>query len=394
MIAIVLIGVMLDRTAITFRTLTVAALGVLLLAPEAVVHPSFQMSFAATLALIAGYQYGLPKSVFWRADADTSLGARVALWGGREIVGLIFASLLAGAATTPYAAYHFHRLAPYGVLANLLAMPVVSALVMPMGILGGVVMPFGFDAICWKLMGYGIDWMIWVVLWVTSLPGSVGRIQAFGTGPLLLCTAGLLLLCLLRSPLRWSGTGLVVAASLWAVMTPRPDVLVSADGQVAAMRGPSGQLSMLHSGRDTFATKEWLAADADARTVKDASLHDGVNCDAVGCIGRLPDGRLASMALSVEAFAEDCTRAAVVVSPRVAPGGCAAVLVDRRAWLDHGAMTLRWTGDRFEVSAARPSGYERPWARPPRTASESSVTPVRPAARDATPRTEDLEEGD
>ena len=132
MIAIVLIGVMVDRPALTFRTLTVAALCVMVLSPAAVVHPSFQMSFAATLALIAAYQHGLP----WRADADTSLGARVALWGGREIAGLILASLVAGLATTPYAAFHFHRVAPYGVLANLLAMPVVSALVMPMGILG------------------------------------------------------------------------------------------------------------------------------------------------------------------------------------------------------------------------------------------------------------------
>ena len=178
MIAIVLVGVMVDRPAITFRTLTVAAIGVLLLAPELVVHPSFQMSFAATLALIAAYQYGLP----WRADADSSLGARVALWGGREIAGLILASLVAGLATTPYAAFHFHRLAPYGVIANLLAMPVVSAWVMPMGIIGVLAMPFGFDALFWKLMGDGLDWMIFVALWVTSLPGAVGRIQAFGTG--------------------------------------------------------------------------------------------------------------------------------------------------------------------------------------------------------------------
>lgn len=193
----------------------------LLLAPESVVHPSFQMSFAATLALIAAYQYGLP----WRANADSSLGARVALWGGREIAGLILASLVAGLATTPYAAYHFHRLAPYGVIANLLAMPVVSAWVMPMGILGVLAMPFGFDAIFWRLMGDGLDWMIAVALWVTSLPGAVGRIQAFGSGPLLLGTAGLLLLCLLRTPLRWSGAVLALAASLWAVTTPRPDVL-------------------------------------------------------------------------------------------------------------------------------------------------------------------------
>ncbi len=132
MIAIVLIGVMLDRPTLTFRTLAVAAIGVLIFAPQAVIHPSFQMSFAATLALVAAYQYGLP----WRSNKDSSLGMRVALWGVREIFGLLLASLVAGFATTPYAAYHFHRLAPYGALANLLAMPVVSALVMPMGILG------------------------------------------------------------------------------------------------------------------------------------------------------------------------------------------------------------------------------------------------------------------
>ena len=179
MIAIVLIGVLVDRPALTFRTLTVAALAVLLLAPEAVANPSFQMSFAATLALIAGYQHGLP---WLRADRDTPLGARIALWGGREIAGLIYASLLAGAATTPFIAYHFHQFTPYGLLANLLAMPVVSAVVMPAGILGVLAMPFGFDDICWRLMGEGIDWMIGVVLWVRNLPGSNILIPAFGTG--------------------------------------------------------------------------------------------------------------------------------------------------------------------------------------------------------------------
>ncbi len=167
MVAVVLIGVMCDRPALTLRTLTIAALIVLALAPEAVVHPGFQMSFAATLALVAAYAHGLP----WGADADSSLSARMALWGGRQIVGLILASLVAGLATTLYAAFHFHRLAPYGVLANLLAMPVVSLGVMPAGILGGVLMPFGFDAPFWRLMGLGIDWMIFIAEWVASLPG-------------------------------------------------------------------------------------------------------------------------------------------------------------------------------------------------------------------------------
>ena len=134
MTAIVLIGVMVDRAALTLaHTRARGARRACCSRREAVVHPSFQMSFAATLALIAAYERGLPWTI---AGADTSLGARVALWGGREIVALILASLVAGLATTPYAAYHFHRLAPYGVLANLLAMPIVSVWVMPAGLLG------------------------------------------------------------------------------------------------------------------------------------------------------------------------------------------------------------------------------------------------------------------
>ena len=155
------------------------------------------------------------------------LGARLALWGAREIVSLFLSSLVAGSATTLYAAYHFHRLAPYGALANLLAGTVVSVWVMPMGIAGALLVPLGFDAIFWQLMGYGLDWMIAVALWVTSLPGAVGRITAFGVGPLLLGTAGLVVLCLLKSPLRYGGAAFLAAGIFWAAATPQPDVLVA-----------------------------------------------------------------------------------------------------------------------------------------------------------------------
>jgi competence protein ComEC len=397
MIAIVLIGVTIDRSAITFRTLTVAAFGVLILAPQSVVHPSFQMSFAATLALVAAYQYGMPGGKMWGTDRDSALRTRIVFWGGREVAALLLASLVAGLATTPYAAYHFHRVAPYGVLANLLAMPVVSAVVMPMGILGVLAMPFGFDSIFWHLMGKGIDWMIAVVLWVTSLPGSVWYMPAFGTGPLLVATLGLLLVCLLRTPLRWSGALLTIGATVWALTLPRPDILVGADGQLAAVRGADGKLVILHSARDAFAIKEWLAADGDGRAAKDPHLGQGAQCDVVGCTAKLPDGHLVAYTLSAEAFEEDCARAAVVISARQASLACQAPLIDRRVWRAQGATALYWNGKRFDMQVVHPRGTDRPWARAtnePRAAGIAISPARRPSAPDATPKVGDLEEGD
>lgn len=129
------------------------------------------MSFAATLGLVALVQVGMPRLF---ATPDSSAAAKVALWGGREMMTLVLASFVAGLATTPYAAFHFHRVTPYGVLANLAAMPVVSALVMPAGMLGLLAMPFGFDGFFWWLMGIGIDWMIVVTQGSRPFPARSG----------------------------------------------------------------------------------------------------------------------------------------------------------------------------------------------------------------------------
>jgi competence protein ComEC len=390
MTAIVLIGVMFDRPALTLRMLALAALGVMLFAPQAVVHPSFQMSFAATLALIAAYERGLP----WIAKADTSFGARMALWGGREVLGLVLVSLVAGLATTLYAAYHFHRLAPYGVLANLLAMPVVSIWVMPTGLLALVAIPFGFDGLLWRLMGEGIDWMIAIALWVASLPGAVGRIAAFGIGPVLAGTAGLIVLCLLRSPLRLCGGALIALAAVWVTRAPLPDVLIAADGQAVAVRGADGRLAIHRTGSDVFTIREWLAADGDARLPTDAALGQGFRCDDIGCIARLADGRLVARALAPEAFAEDCTRAVVVVTARQGPRHCPALVIDRHTSRGQGAMTLTRRGDGFELMAARPPGEDRPWARAQTAPAEAPGSTVAPRPLDASPRLQDLEAGD
>ena len=395
MTAVVLIAIMVDRRAVTFRTLAVAAMIVLTIAPEALVHPSFQMSFAATLGLVALIQIGMPHLF---AAPDNSATARAALWGGREIVMLALASLVAGLATMPYAAFHFHRVTPYGVLANLAAMPVVSALVMPAGLFGMLAMPFGFDGVFWQAMGWGIDWMIAVAQRVAALPGSIGRMAAFGTGPLIAASIGIILLGLLRTPLRWGGAAALVGAVVWALAAPQPDVLISADGHTIGVRGRDGRLHLIGSPRgstkDSFLLREWLAADADGRQAADSSLSQGVSCDQAGCVAQLADGGLVALALRADAPADDCERAALLVTTRQAPPACGALVVDQDRLRRQGALALRRSRDGFTVDAVKPRGVDRPWS--PAVAGgvegDASLTrPAAPRAVDATPSEADLQ---
>src|SRR6202041_1192027 len=234
------------------------------------------MSFAATLGLVARVQIGMPRLF---ATPENSTAAKVALWGGRELMTLALASLVAGFATTPLASFHFPRVTPYGVLANLAAMPVVSAVVMPAGMLGLVAMPFGFDGFFWWLMGVGIDWMIVVTKWVAALPGAIGRMAAFGIGPLIAASAGIILLGLLRTPLRWLGAAVLLLSITWALAIRHPDILISSDGHNVGVRGRDGRLHLMRTAKDAFLLKEWLAADAGPRLGTDPLPPPSGTCD-------------------------------------------------------------------------------------------------------------------
>jgi competence protein ComEC len=390
MTAVVLVGVMVDRRAITFRMLAVAALAVMLVAPEAVVHPSFQMSFAATLGLVA--LMDRDRALF--SLADNSGVARAALWGGREIALLLLASLVAGLATMPYAAFHFHRATPYGVLSNLLAMPVVSGLVMPAGLLGLLAMPFGFDGVFWQLMNLGIGWMIAVAQWVAALPGAVGRVPAFGVGPLLLATSGLVAIGLLRTRLRWLGTLPVLLAIALALTARQPDILIASDGQSVAVRRGDGRLSFMQTRKDAFAVKAWLAADADGRTTDDPTLVQGARCDDAGCAVQTADGRYVTIARRADAFADDCEKAALIVTARQPPPACKAKIVDQARLQQSGSLALYSRNGAFAVEAVRPVGINRPWARNALTADGvGEIIEIRPSSSrpvDATPSVESL----
>jgi len=250
----------------------------------------------------------------------------------------------------------------------------------------------------WWLMGIGIDWMVAVSRWVAALPGAIGHVAAFGTAPLIAASLGLILMGLLRSPLRWSGACVLVAATIWGLSVRQPDILIAGDGQNVAVRGRDGQLHLIRMKKDNFLLKEWLAADADPRDAASASLGDGVSCDDAGCVTPLADGRMVALALRIDALADDCSRAALVVTAKPAPPECTAMVVDRPRLVTQGALALTRRGDGFAIASVRARGANRPWS--PAAAGdgdfEGTLMPrsAAPRAKDATPSEADLQAED
>jgi competence protein ComEC len=242
-------------------------------------------------------------------------------------------------------------------------------------------------------MGLGIDWMIVVTEWVAALPGAIGRMAAFGIGPLIAASVGIILLGMLRTPLRWSGAAMLLLAAVWALGAPQPDILISADGHNVGVRGKDGRLHLMRTAKDSFLTKEWLAADADARQPLDASLAEGISCDEAGCVAQMADGAFVTLALQPGALADDCERAALVVTAKQAPPACCAPVIAEPRLRGQGAMALRRTRNGFVVDAVRPAGADRPWSPAVAGGTEAEPNLLRATGRamDATPAEADLQ---
>lgn len=228
-------SVLSDRPALTMRNVALAAILIILTTPSAVVSPGFQMSFAATAALIAAYDGWSRRKR--KPEQESGLGllasdgwaARI----GRGIGGLAMTSIVAGLATGLFAAYHFHRIAGFGVIANLLAMPLVTFVVMPAGLLGMLAMPFGLDAWPLWLMGWGLEGVVAIAGMVAGLGGDrlTGALPFWATAAV---GAGFIWLVLLKGPLRFAGVVPIAAGLLVmpVLRAPPPDLLISEDGRL------------------------------------------------------------------------------------------------------------------------------------------------------------------
>jgi competence protein ComEC len=383
MTLIVLAGIVLGRPALTLRTLAVAALAVMALTPWAVLDPGAQMSFAATLALIAAYER------FGRYVSAPPGTAEDAAWlrkPARYVAALVLASLAAGLATAPYAAFHFQRLAPLSLVANLAAMPVVSFVVMPAGLVGAVLMPFGWDDPAWRLMGWGIDAMRDIADFVASLPGADRGVRAMPMASLILLSLALMVICLARTRLVLLAPALAALALWIAAREPRPDVLVDSEARTVAVRGPDGALAVMgdrtNGLADRFAVEQWLSADGDRARSGSKEVTASAACDPLGCTLPLADGGLVALSRIPDSLEDDCRLARMLVTTNAPPADCGAtvILIDPRQATGATAFYRTEEGDLRLVSATLPYGG-RPWqASPPHVATTDAAGRPPPTA--------------
>ncbi|PSC04444.1 competence protein ComEC [Alsobacter soli] len=398
---LVLLGaILVDRPALSMRNLAIAAILILLIEPESVLAPGFQMSFAAVAALIAVFERPGQSGADPEAGTFTGLGlpepkARQAPPGGwlarlarafrHHLVGTVLSTLVAEAATGAYGLYHFQRYTPFGLVGNALTLPLVSLIIMPAALLGAVAYPFGWDGPVWQAMGWGVEGMLRIAAKVRSWPGSTQAMPAFGVGAVLLLTLAILWLTLWRTGLRWGGLAFAAAGIGLAGNAHAPDIVVARDGRALAVRASDGRLAIVGRQAGAFVTEQWLRADGDMRDPGDPSLGAPVRCDPQGCVVRLPDGRAVSQALSPMAFEDDCRRAAVIVTPLTAPAWCDRPLVlDRKRLQASGATALTAMAEGFTAATERSDLRDRPWLPrrpsppPPADRAKGSPAPAKP----------------
>ena len=362
MAGVALVAVLVDRNPLSLRLLAYAALAVLVMMPESLLGPSFQMSFAAVVGLISFYEWHRRQRRQAPPEADRFVLRSVV---GLYFLGILLTTLIASVATTPFAAYHFQRIATYGALANLVAVPLTAFWIMPTGLLAVILMPFGLDGLALTIMGQGIGIVLVIAAFMTDLPGAAIDITPWPPAALLLMVAGMLWLCLWQA--RWRRWGFVlIAAGILVTLLARPaDLLIDRRGDFIAFRVERGQAHLLERNRDNWLSRQMLQGAGVGEGLPFATRADGrLRCDPLGCVIDTGGRRPLAIALTAEAALEDCGRAAFVIllaGPESCPDGTPS-LGGRALWQTAGAA-LWLDGERVRIARVSDQAGERPWTR-------------------------------
>lgn len=353
MVAVMLGAIIAGRRALTLRAVAVAALILLIFKPESLVEAGFQMSFAATTALVAVF-----------GSVKGFQGNRLPRWA-RPVFAVVLSSLVAGLATAPFAAAIFNRVAHYGLLANVLAVPVMGTLVMPLAVVAAILAPFGLDGVAFSVMRWPIEWILSVARHVAALDGSVGHVVAPQAYVIPTIALGGLTVVLTRGGARVAGAATILAALVAWTQAERPGVLISESGRLVGVLGPVGRVLNKDRG-DGFAATSWLENDGDgadqdtaARRVgflgpKDSQTGSANGLRITVLTGRDPEERVR----------DACVTSDLVVlpaKPYVAEASC--LVLDQERLRRTGSLAIYTEGGAPRIVTAAQLSGDRPWTR-------------------------------
>lgn len=348
MAAVVLVAVMLDRRAISLRSVALAATILLVWQPEALLSAGFQMSFAATTALVA--VYGLIR------DAKLPLGPR---WM-RPISAVVITSVVAGLATSPLSAAHFNLWSQYGLVANLPSAPLMGIMVMPTAVIGAVLIPFGLDAVPLWITGRGLAAILWVAHWVAGLEGSRGTVMTPAPVVLPMMALGAIFVVLWQGWVRLAGAVPVALSLLLWAQTERPHVLISDTGALVGVMTEAGRALNKDRGGG-YVAGNWLENDGDGAPQAEAAARWDVRPEEAIAVRAL-GGKRAAEALT------DCAPGEWVVLNAAPPEGRVAGLpctvLTPASLRRTGSIALYATGGRAGVRmvTARDMAGTRLWS--------------------------------
>ena len=337
---LVLIALALGREPLSLRMVAIAAIVVLALWPESLVGPSFQMSFAAVIAIVALHNAGWAKRLL--APREQSWLARTA----RRIAMLFATGLLIEFALMPIVLFHFHRAGVYGSFANVLAIPLVTFVTMPLLALALLFDLVGWGAPAWWAAQVSLDILLGLARFTAAQPGAVKLMPQMGLDTVLVIVAGLLWLALWRGRARLWGLMPVGAGVLVFLTTPIPDILVTRDGRHVGVTGESERLLVLRNSRSGFARDNLLELAGAEGEVLPFEDWPGAKCSRDFCVLALERGGrewhllIARSRDMVEerSLAAACERADIVIADRFLPRSC------QPSWLKADRRFLRREG--------------------------------------------------
>ena len=361
MLGLALLAIIIDRRAISMHMVAWAGCAILVCAPESLFNVSFQMSFAAVVALVAVYEWVSLSSL----KAKTSTG-RIAFY----LAGVLLTTVVAGVATATFALFHFNQVALYGILANILAVPVTGFWIMPFAIVAMVAMPFGLEAYPLAAMGLGIEGVVWIAQFVQELPGAVYDFPAMNGWLLGAITLGGLWVCLWQHSARYLGVVPIFGGIILTPGLPVPDVYISSSGNQIAVRETDGGLFFV-KGRRGIVVETWLRRTGNKSQIGLGNSKNparDIRCDNLACVFH-KNGQQVSLIWHPAAVLEDCSRADIVVATiPVSQRACrdSNYLVDRFDLWRNGNHVVFLNSGNIVVKSVASNGGRRPWSRYPR----------------------------